>query len=95
MPAKTNQIRKRHQLDEAAALMDRLCPALPTVARGRRARNGGEDNGPSAVTIMGRCVGAALSTGVDCVLAEEFASSREAGRQRGFEKVTVRSDCAD
>lgn len=38
---------------------------------------------------MARFVSAALATGVDCVLTEEFAMSREAGRERGFEKVMV------
>ncbi|CAM9464569.1 unnamed protein product [Discosporangium mesarthrocarpum] len=55
-----------------------------TTARGQRdcVATGGEGS-----TLMGRCVRAALSTGVDCVLAEEYASSREVGREKGLEAV--------
>lgn len=79
-----------HQLKEASALMDELCPSLPTMARGAsQSGNKEQQTVASGETVMARCVSAALATGVDCVLAEEFAESREPGRHWGFEPVNL------
>lgn len=81
--------------------MDELAPSLRSSARGGSAAEAGgsdsdsaDDVGDSAggsksegETVIGRCAAAALSTGVDCVLDEEFSASREAGRVAGFPQV--------
>lgn len=38
-------------------------------------------------TVIGRCTAAALGTGVDCILDEEFSASRETARVTGFPQV--------
>lgn len=101
------QVRKSHQLEEVAALMDELAPSVRSASRGgsAAAEKGGspgnssssggdvDSSGSSAAsageneTVIGRCAAAALSTGVDCVLDEEFSASREAARVTGFPQV--------
>ncbi|CAB1114084.1 unnamed protein product [Ectocarpus sp. CCAP 1310/34] len=92
------EVKKSHQLGEVAALMDDLAPSLREASRGvaqaggagNSSRSGGGSGAGSAVegeTVVGRCTAAALSTGVDCVLAEEFAASRDAARVTGFGRV--------
>lgn len=44
---------------------------------------GGEDFAP----VVARCTAAALGTGVDCVLDEEFSASRQPARVAGFPPV--------
>lgn len=84
----TIQVRKMHQLQEVSTLINKLCPSLPTMAQGvSSGRDEERRSSGSGETVMARFVSAALATGVDCVLTEEFAMSREAGRERGFEKV--------
>lgn len=92
------EVRKFHQLEEASASMDDLAPSLRSASTGGSsgeetdADNSGGD-GPASgeavkdATVVGRCTAAALGTGVDCVLAEEFSASREPARTRGFAQV--------
>lgn len=47
----------------------------------------GEDGAAVGETVIGRCTAAALATGVDCVLDEEFSASREPARVAGFSQV--------
>lgn len=77
--------------------MDELSPSLRSSARGGDAEGGeaGDSGSESSVsgettkgaTVIGRCAAAALGTGVDCVLDEEFSASREAARTKGFPQV--------
>ena len=83
-------------------MMDDLAPSLrSSAAAGGGGEEGVADNyendgcnddsvsgetGRDA-TVIGRCTAAALGTGVDCVLSEEFSASREPARTRGFAKV--------
>lgn len=78
--------------------MDDLAPSLKSASTGgvgeeRDADKFGGD-GPASgeavknATVVGRCTAAALGTGVDCVLAEEFSASREPARTKGFTQVT-------
>lgn len=108
-----HQVRKSHQLEELAALMDELAPSLASSARGRGVV--GDASSPSGTassdtdssgaassaageseggeTVIGRCTAAALGTGVDCVLDEEFSASRQAGRVTGFPQVRETCPC--
>ncbi|CBJ30884.1 conserved unknown protein [Ectocarpus siliculosus] len=92
------EVKKSHQLGEVAALMDDLAPSLREASRGvaqaggagNSSRSGDGSGAGSAVegeTVVGRCTAAALSTGVDCVLDEEFSASRNAARVTGFGRV--------
>jgi len=103
------KVRKSHQLEEVAALMDELAPSLLSSASGgasaapgagvssskpssRRTSGGdvdgaGGDGAAVGETVIGRCTAAALATGVDCVLDEEFSASREPARVAGFSQV--------
>ena len=95
------KVRKFHQLEEASALMDDLAPSLKYASTGGVGKERGADkfggDGPASgkavkdATVVGRCTAAALGTGVDCVLAEEFSASREPARTRGFAQVTRKS----
>lgn len=70
--------------------MDELAPSLRLAASGRGESDSSvssETVGEGEATIVGRCTAAALGTGVDCVLDEEFSASREAARIAGFSKV--------
>lgn len=74
--------------------MDELSPSLKASAKGI-ASDGlgfeGRDTGGSysGETVVGRCTAAALATGVDCVLDEEYSASRETGRIAGFSQVRI------
>ena len=76
--------------------MDDLAPSLRSastcgVGEERDADNsGGSPSGGTVndATVVARCTAAALGTGVDCVLAEEFSASREPARTKGFAQVT-------
>ncbi|CAN0030790.1 unnamed protein product [Ectocarpus sp. 12 AP-2014] len=92
------EVKKSHQLEEVSALMDDLAPSLREASRGvaqaggagNSSRSGDDSGAGSAVegeTVVGRCTAAALSTGVDCVLDEEFSASRDAARVTGFKRV--------
>lgn len=92
------KVRKSHQLQEMSALMDELAPSLKAAARGGvskgREVDSDSDSTDSASgesvegdTIVGRCTAAALATGIDCVLDEEFSASRESARITGFSEV--------
>lgn len=70
--------------------MDELAPSLRLSASGRGESDSAvssETVGEGEATIVGRCTAAALGTGVDCVLDEEFSASREAARVAGFSEV--------
>lgn len=79
--------------------MDDLAPSLREASRGvaQAGRAGdsssssGDGSGAGSTieggTVVGRCTAAALSTGVDCVLDEEFSASRDAARVTGFARV--------
>ncbi|CAM9272888.1 unnamed protein product [Scytosiphon promiscuus] len=101
------EVRKSHQLEEVAALMDELAPSLQTHAREREADGAAEETaspelegrsertviegnsrgGQDFAPVVARCTAAALGTGVDCVLDEEFSASRQPGRVAGFPPI--------
>lgn len=54
---------------------------------GGKGAGAGEDGAAVGKTVIGRCTAAALATGVDCVLDEEFSASREPARVAGFSQV--------
>lgn len=61
----------------------------------RKGRDGGlegcdtTDSSRSGETVVSRCIAAALATGVNCVLDEEYSASREAGRITGISAVST------
>lgn len=84
--------------------MDELAPSLRLSARGGAYEGDGSNGreGESSVsgetvvkreTVVGRCTAAALGTGVDCVLDEEFSASREPARVSGFPQVRRYHSC--
>lgn len=91
-------MKKSYQLEEVAALMDDLAPSLLEASRGvaqageaGNSSSSGDGSGAGSAiegeTVVGRCTAAALSTGVDCVLDEEFSASRDEARVTGFARV--------
>ena len=71
--------------------MNELAPSLKASTKGVASEGAmGDkyiDRSRSGESVVGQCTAAALATGVNCVLDEEFSSSREAGRVTGFSQV--------
>ncbi|CAM9525490.1 unnamed protein product [Ascophyllum nodosum] len=86
------EVRKAHQLAESSNLMNELAPSLKASTKGVASEGAmGDkyiDRSRSGESVVGQCTAAALATGVNCVLDEEFSSSREAGRVTGFSQVS-------